>query len=383
MHKRFKYKKGSAKRINADTNATKGSSTSSSGSTIRVRSSTKRSGSKRSGSKRRLNMGSEMLGIFATLGGIVSFHFPAITELWEGKDVTYLASQRADGVPSSHATFAGKDPTSTYTLDQSIKKNVWQIALVGRRMAVFYGIPYTDSVQPLVDGFPQAVYFAASSTADLIKKLPRFIIKAKKIATQYYGIELAEDILVNVDWDNLLHEATTRTAEVIDSSNDDQTTTSEEETDEAEEDDNDKDNDNNEEESEEEGSDEENDDDEEDEEEEIHHVKSAGDLTNDLSNAEETLSAALDLHEDSEKIVADAKLALKDATCDVNTAKRAVHEAQEEVESIQNAIDAMNVSLLAPATKKKRTTAEFKFATKYNEASFQTRKAIAALLNKA
>ena len=379
MLKRFKNKNGSAKRINADTNAAKGSSTSSSGSTIRVRSSTKRrSGSKRSGSKRRLNMGSEMLGIFATLGGIVSFHFPAITELWEGKDVTYLASQRADGVPSSHATFAGKDPTSTYTLDQSINKNVWQIVLVGRRMAVFYGIPYTDSVQPLVDGFPQAVYFAASSTADLIKKLPRFIIKAKKIATQYYGIELAEDILVNVDWDNLLHEATTRTAEVIDSSNDDQTTTSEEETDEAEDD-----NDNDKEESEEEDSDEENDDDEEEDEEEIHHVKSAGDLTNDLSNAEETLSAALDLHEDAEKTVADAKLALKDATYDVNTAKRAVHEAQEEVESIQNAIDAMNVSLLAPATKKKRTTAEFKFATKYNEASFQTRKAIAALLNKA
>jgi hypothetical protein len=327
-------------------------------------------------------MGGELLGIFATACGIVSFHFPAITELWKGKDIPYLASQRADGVPASHSQFAGKDPTTSYVLDSSLK-NVWQVVLVGRRMAVFYGIPYVDSVQPLVDGFPKAVYFAASSTADLRKKLPHFIGKAKKIASQHYRMELAEDLLAAVDWDNLLREAKSRTAEVVDSSNDDGSTTSEEETDEetdeAEDNDNDNDdtNDTNDDESEEEESDE-----EEEEDDDVDHVKSADDLRNDLSNAEETLSAACDMHGDADKTLAEAKLALKEATRDVEGAKRAVNEAQEEVENIQDAINAMDDSLLAPATKKKRTTTESKFAAKYNNASIEIRKAIAALLNK-
>ena len=37
---------------------------------------------------------------------------------------------------------------------------------------------------------------------------------------------------------------------------------------------------------------------------------------------------------------------------------KAVNEAHEEVENIQDAINAMDDSLLAPATKKKRTTTE-------------------------
>ena len=88
------------------------------------------------------------------------------------------------------------------------------------------------------------------------------------------------------------------------------------------------------------------------------------------------------MHGEADKILADAKFALKEATRDVEGAKRAVNEAQEEVENIQDAINAMDDSLLAPATKKKRTTTEFKFATKFNNASIETRKAIAALLNK-
>ena len=128
-------------------------------------------------------------------------------------------------------------------------------------------------------------------------------------------------------------------------------------------------------------SEEEESDEEEEEDDDVDHVKSADDLRNDLSNAEETLSAACDMHGDADKILAEAKLALKEATRDVEGAKRAINEAHEEVENIQDAINAMDDSLLAPATKKKRTTTESKFAMKYNNASIETRKAIAALLN--